>query len=162
MVHLPRARSPDVIHWTVFVMSGVCLICGVLNSLQWKMTGAVRPFGLAVCAAWALQEAVWWEMGEDSVILIFACDFAILWAAWKRRPLLEVSDRLIIAILPATMACVLFIKLNGHPTANSFWVNWSMVLAQMLLGLPRPKWQRGLSFFSHGPLRRLENNSGGI
>lgn len=149
-------------HWTVLTMIGLCLACLVLNVVQWRMVGGVRGFGIAVCAAWALQEAVWWEMRADSIILIYACDITILWLAWRRRPLLDITDRMIVAAILPTMACVLFAKLNGGATPASYWLNWSIVLAQMVLGLPRPKWQWGLKEFSHGPLRPAERNSGGI
>lgn len=147
-------------HWTVQLMIALCAACAALNAIQAKRTGTVRVSGMLVCAMWAVQQTYWYSVRDDSLALFIACD-AGLWVYFKKAGTRCAEDDLIEALIWPTLACGIAMHFGGR-TAPLYWLNWSMVLAQMLLGLPRPKWQRSLKDFSHGPLRPLENNSGGI
>jgi len=147
-------------HWTVALLLFLCAASVALNAAQWCMVGGVRMSGLLVCLFWAIQELHWWLTRDDSIVLFIACDVLLVAWFWSRGAR-DWSDQAIAALIPPTTACVIFAGLRGGATVESYWINISMVAAQMLLGLPRTVIQKALGSFSHGPLRPMENQRGG-
>ncbi|MFK4871681.1 hypothetical protein [Novosphingobium sp. ZW T3_23] len=147
-------------HWAVALLLCLCAASLVLNAAQQRMVGTVRVSGMLVCLFWGAQELHWWLAGSDSIVLFLACDLLLLAWFW-RRGAVDWSDRVIAALIPPTAACVIFAWLRGGATPESYWLNISMVAAQMLLGLPRIVRQRASGAYSHGPLRPMESQRGG-
>lgn len=141
------------LHWTLIAILMLCAGCAALNIVQMAVTGTMRATGLLVCGFWAMQQVWWLSAGSDSLPLMLACDGLLVAFLLHRRAANDWSDWLILAIAPATMACYLQAELTGQTILN-WWLNWSLVAVQMLLGFPRNKHQTCLPTYTHGPLRR--------
>lgn len=141
-------------HWTLAVLCLLCWACTALNIEQWATTRTVRTAGILVCLGWVVQQLHWAITGADSFALFVACDAAII--AWflSRRRAFDMAEKLIAASIPATTALGAYAWLHDGHTTASWWANWSLVAAQMTLGLPRMVLQPILPLVSHGKLRR--------
>lgn len=139
-------------HWTLQANLWLCALCLALNAWQWSRAGSVRPVGMLICAAWAAQEGVWASYGGSLPLVIAGglCD-ALIAVYALRHCALPTTDRIVVALLPASFAAAVFAHVDGH--SASWWLSWSIVAAQMVLGLPRPKLQRIWGQVSHGRLR---------
>lgn len=130
-------------HWTLVALLGLCTACLATNAAQLASRRTLGVAGMLVCAGWAVQQGYWWATGGDSFALFLACDAAIIgWllALWWRGHAFGVGDRLIAATIPLTTALGAFAWLNGGHTTESWWTNWTLVAAQMTLGLPPAEW----------------------
>lgn len=127
-------------HWTLLTLLGLCGLGMMLNLALFAFVRSVRIAGLLICGAWMLQQAYWWLTGSDSFALFLACDIGII--AWfvTRRRAFDASERLIAASIPITTALAFYEYLNGGHTIFSWWVNWYLVAAQMIAGLPVTDW----------------------
>lgn len=142
------------LHWTLWALVELCFGCLLLNFIQWRAVGAVRLSGIIVCATWAVQQAWWASTGLNSLALAIACDSLILLFFLSRRGANNASDWLIFALTPATMM-IYIPEYLGEQTVQGWWINWSVVVAQMILGMPRGSRQRIPLEVTHGPLRKV-------
>lgn len=140
-------------HWTLQLLIILCCACVLLNAAQFAVSRSVRISGMLVCAMWMVQELVWFWWG-DSLILFIACDI-ILWAYFRKAGLACWRDGIIDALIWPTLACGIVAKLDGMST-TIWWLNWSMVCAQMALGLPWIVQQMGRDHYSHGSIKSQE------
>ena len=130
------------------VLWTLCFACIAGNAVQWHRTRTFRTVGLMVCGAWALQQFIWRQTGQDSLIVFAACDLAIIATALRGDAL----ARLIIALMPVGWACIALAWWSG-PSPSAWWINWGAVVLQMLLGLPWGVFENAGPNVSHGPLR---------
>lgn len=133
-------------HWTLQVLIAVSALCLVGNAVRAKVTGSVYTPGLAICGAWSVQQVWWWLAGGDNATLFLLCDTAIIALIFRSLP--RPTEWLILALFPVEWACQAY---GGGATA--WWINWSAVLAQMVLGLPWPAFAPAKGLVTHGPLR---------
>lgn len=143
-----------MMHWTLQALIGLCIICAALNVAQKAMVGSVRLIGILICASWMIQQSWWAFTGSDNLVIILACDAVIAGWLWSRWGCLDRAERIIAAILPVTVACYLWQFAFGE-SAMRWWLNWSLVASQMVIGLPSLNMGRGLHNYSHGPLRPI-------
>lgn len=156
-------RSADeVMHWTLQTLLWLCGACALLNAVQYALVGSVRTIGILICAAWGIQQLYWWEHHSDSLTLFIACDAAIIgWFLYLPRAF-DLRERIIAASIPITTAIGISGRLAGGLTESWWWLNISIVAAQMIIGLPWPKFQRLGGVVSHGPMRpKPEHSYGG-
>lgn len=141
----------------------LCAACLILNIWQYRVVGSVREAGMLICAAWMLQEALWWSHIDSSAQLTVGALCDLLIALYVLTYVAsDKTDRIIIALLPATLACGLYAEWRGGHTTASWWLGWALVTAQMLIGLPRPKLQRSLKDYTHGPMRPVKGFNRGV
>lgn len=135
------------LHWTLQLTILACCICAVGNAWAWKFSGRVRISGLLVCSFWALQQFHWWMTGGDSLALFIASDGMLLWYLLHRRG--DWRDQMIATLVPVTAALYVTAYFDGQ-TATLWWLNWTAVFAQMMLGMPDYKFPSPLSEMRHG------------
>lgn len=138
-------------HWTLLALLELCAGCVLLNLIQWRAVGKPRLTGILVCSAWAVQQ-VWWAIDGNSLVLTLTCDVLLLWYFLGRRASNHWSDWLICVLIPATMLIYVPEYLYGQ-TVRGWWLNWSLVAIQMLLGLPMGSRQKIGGSVSHGELK---------
>lgn len=147
-------------HWTLQAMLWLCAACALLNVAQYHFTRTIRPIGLLICGLWLVQEAWWWATRADSLVLFVICDaLLVLWFLIPRRPF-TLTERLIALTVPFTTGLGVFEWLNLGHTPLSWWLNWWIVAAQMMLGLPRPGRQWIAGTVTHGPREGVGNVRG--
>lgn len=150
-------------HWTLQALMLLCVAAAIFNAVEWIVTRSVRVCGILICIGWGVQQSYWWLHGGDSFTLFVASDAAIIgWFLWQRFVRLrefDVLERLIAMSIPFTTALAAFQWLNGGHTTLSWWTNWSLVVGQMILGLPLLKRQKVPGALSHGKLRGQSHGS---
>jgi hypothetical protein len=145
-------------HWTLLVLITLSAACLIGNAVQLVIAGSVRLIGLLICGGWVVQQLYWARTGTDSILLFIVCDCIIIaWYLeehWLRRRTFDTRERLIALTIPPTTALVIYAQVRGAPTTTSWWINWWLVAAQMVLGMPTPARQPASGSVSHGTLRR--------
>lgn len=141
-------------HWTLLTLISLSAFCIFANAVQCVMVGSVRTSGLLVCGAWTLQQLHWTETGTDSITLFLACDAALVTYLLNRRT--DWRERIILYTIPLTTALTTYAHFY-EVTVMGWWINWYIVVAQMVLGLPTPAFQPASGTVSHGMLRRASS-----
>ncbi len=136
-------------NWTLALTLALCAVAIAANAARYHAVGKVRASGLAVCAAWAVQQGYWTATGEDSLALFLLGDMAILWLVLRHR---HWSDMAIGGLMAVCWACYGLTDLWG-PERHVWWMNWCAVVTQMVLGLPWPAFEPTKGMVTHGPLR---------
>lgn len=146
-----------MLHWTLVLLIFLCGLCAGLNAVQLALTRTVRVVGLLICLAWAVQQGYWWATGGDSFALFVICDAAII--AWflaerfLRHRDFDTRERIIAATIPLTTALGAYAWLRTGHTYSSWYINWLLVVGQMMLGLPTPRRQRIGGAVTHGSVK---------
>lgn len=135
-----------MMHWTLSALFCVAAACLFGNAIQQAKVGSVRPVGIAVCMGWVAQQAIWYSTGSDSLAVFLLCDGIILWLAWRDRHWTALA---IIGLMAVCWACYF----DWGPERSKWWINWTAVVLQMVLGLPWPALQRIGFSISHGTRR---------
>lgn len=121
-------------HWTQAILFALFAI-----SLVWNAFGVVRPVGLIVGSAWVVQQTYWIVTGADSQTLFIAGDAAIVVAYVLSSH--RWTDTVIVLLLPV---CWLSQAAASLDPVAMWWLNWWIVMMQMVLGMPwRTRYREG-------------------